>query len=83
MKLVSGKSHVFCGWLLNVAKQPAGQFSFVLKGFRNFSIPVSTGVASAGVADFFKNSALSDTDSIFHRRPPRACRGVPRNIQHS
>lgn len=65
VKLISGKPHVFRGWLLNATKHPAGQFSLVLKGLRTFAVPASTGVTRADVGAFFKNPALSDAGFNF------------------
>lgn len=65
VKLASGKSHVFRGWLLDETRHPAGNFSFVLKGPHNYAIPTKTGVVRNDVGDYFKDSALSDTGFNF------------------
>lgn len=59
VKLASGKSHVFRGWLLDEAKRPAGNFSFVLKGPHDYAIPTTTGVVRNDVGDYLKDPVLS------------------------
>ena len=51
--------HVFHGWLLDEAKQPAGEFSLVLKGTQDYAISASTGEIRKDVGEYFKDPALS------------------------
>jgi len=50
---------VFRGWLLDEAKQPAGEFSLVLKGTQDYAISASTGEMRKDVGEYFKDPALS------------------------
>ena len=53
------KPHAFRGWLLNEAKQPAGQFSLVLKGAQDYAIAASTGETRKDVSEYFKDPAAT------------------------
>lgn len=65
VKLTSGRSHVFRGWLLDETRHPAGNFSFVLKGMHNYAISAKTGVVRNDVGDYFKDPTLSDAGFNF------------------
>jgi hypothetical protein len=65
VRLTSGKSHVFRGWILNAAKQPAGKFGLVFKGATTFVVAASTGVSRSDVGAFYKNPALNSAGFNF------------------
>ena len=59
LKLDRSRPHVFRGWALDEAKQPAGKFSLVLKGAQDYAISTTTGEIRKDVVEYFKDPALS------------------------
>lgn len=59
IKLDRNHPHVFRGWLLDETKQPAGNFSLVLKGAQDYAISASTGEMRKDVGEYFKDPALN------------------------
>lgn len=63
--VAANKPHTFRGWLLNALRQPAGQFSLVLEGKRDFAIAAVTGVSRPDVGAYLKDSALGAAGFVF------------------
>lgn len=60
LKLSTGGSHSFRGWVASHLQQPAGRFEIVLVGTNDFAARANTGVARPDVAASLKNPKLVD-----------------------
>jgi hypothetical protein len=59
ISVAKGAPHVFKGFFIDETGGVPGPFSIVLKGARNYEVPVATGASRPDVGAFFKNPSLS------------------------
>ena len=60
-----GVASTFEGYVIDPANAPAGDFLFLLKGEKQFGIPVKTGWLRPDVAEFFKTPGLANAGFLF------------------